>query len=166
MTVTLQNRSPSQRIFHLHHAAACADSSCSCERRTVGVQDHDPKSGKRTLRAHKHRVPASVTLNAYRSEGDQVSGLPDGVISAPEVAKAIRAKAITWSKDEAPTMPAHHAAKLAHAKRVAETAAEENARAAEDKAKAGKAAEADKEQPKDAPEAGATGDDKHHTGEG
>lgn len=127
MSVTLQNRSGRQILFHLHHDATCSEAKCFCSRRVVGVQDHDPATGQRTLRAHKRRVPDSVTLNAYRTEGDKISGLPDGVLHVPEVAAAISAKQIVCTQDVEGTPPHHVAAKVAHAKSVADKAAKENA---------------------------------------
>jgi hypothetical protein len=99
MTVTLQNRSPRQRVFHIEHAAACTEEKCFCGRALIGVQRHDAKTGRKTLTAFQRRIPDSITLNAFRSEGDSISGLPNGILQAREVSKAIRRRAIAWSTD-------------------------------------------------------------------
>lgn len=147
MTVTLQNRTGRQFIFHLEHAATCTDELCFCGRKVVGVQDR-AKTGEKTVRALKRRVPDSVTLNAVRTEGDKVSGLPDGVLHVADVSNAIRARRIVWTKDAEGAVGHHHAAKLAHAARVAAKAKTDNDRtaqraAAEDAAKASEQPEAD-----------------------
>jgi hypothetical protein len=128
VTVTLENRTARRQLFHLTHAHACADGeagTCSCKRITVGVQDHNPTTGVRTLRAHKRRLPDSITLNARLSDGSKVSGLPDKIIGDPAVAKAIKAKRIAWSKDPE-TVGARHPKELAaqHAQRTAKAAVE------------------------------------------
>ncbi len=113
MTITLQNRSGRQFVFHVEHEAACTEKQCHCTRRVVGVQDRDRATGQKTLRAHKRRVPGSVTLNAARTEGDAVSGLPEGVLQVPDVAVAVRAKVLSWRKDEDGVPPHHQAGKIA-----------------------------------------------------
>jgi len=124
MTVTLQNRSPRQRVFHLDHPGA------SFLRRVAVVREHDPKSGKKTPRAFAARIPDTLTLNAFRSEGDSISGLPDEVLRAPEIRKAIKRQAIVWSKDKGKVHPPGAQAKIAAQKAAAAQAAANQAAAA------------------------------------
>jgi hypothetical protein len=129
VTVTLENRSPRRKIFHLTHDHACSGASCSCARVVVGVQDHNPKTGVKSLRALRRRLPGSITLLARGHEGAKVSGLPETILADAEVAKAIRAKQIAWAADDeggSKKVAAHHphaAGKLA-AQAAAQAAAE------------------------------------------
>jgi hypothetical protein len=120
--ITLHNRTRQQRTFHLEHDPACAGGRCYCHTRTVGVQDHDAKTGTRTLRAVTQRVPSAITLNAKGSEGDSLSGLPQGTISVPEIAKSIKEKLIAWTNDPEGGVPHHHADKARAQKAAAEAA--------------------------------------------
>jgi hypothetical protein len=138
-TVTLENRTGRRLVFHLSHAT-CTEASCTCKRVAVGVHDHHPKSGAKTLRAFVRRLPDSITLNARRSEGYQVSGLPMAIINDPHVAKALKKKRIAFVKDE-PEVAAHDrkvADKIAAQKRAVATVKADDAKV--EKAKAADAA--------------------------
>ena len=119
-TVTLENRTGRRLTFHLSHET-CSEDSCSCQRVVVGVQDHDKVTGKKSLRALVRRLPDAITLNARRTEGSQLAGLPLAIVRDPAVAKAIRKKKIAFTKDADGTQ-AHDrtvSAKLARQKAAA-----------------------------------------------
>jgi hypothetical protein len=91
MAVTLQNRARSLVTFILPHHVACSETSCGCTRQVVGVTDIDKVSGKKTVRALKRKLAASITLMAAGHEGDTLEGLNDGVAMIPEVRAAEKA---------------------------------------------------------------------------
>jgi hypothetical protein len=76
-----------------------------CSRGIVGTRDHDPASGERAVRVHKKRISGSVTLQPKGVEGDIARGLPESVLRAPDVDRALKMwppklAAKTLSKDE------------------------------------------------------------------
>lgn len=104
-TVTLTNRLGRPQLFHLSHLTACTGATCSCLRVTVGVRDHERKTGKKSYRAFTRRVPTTITLLAAGSgDGVSISGLPHLVVTDPVIAAAIKAKTITWVADPPGTL--------------------------------------------------------------
>lgn len=76
-----------------------------CTRAVVGTRDHNPASGERSVRAHRKRISGSVTLMPKGTPGDVVRGLPESVLKAPDVERALKMwppkiAAKTLSKDE------------------------------------------------------------------
>jgi hypothetical protein len=61
---------------------------------TVQVEVHNPKTGDRSLKGVRRRLPKSITLQPKGVEGDKVEGLPNHVLKCREVIKARDAKQI------------------------------------------------------------------------
>lgn len=61
-----------------------------CTRAVVGTRDHNPESGERTVRAHRKRISGSLTLMPKGTQGDVIRGLPESVLKAPDVDRALK----------------------------------------------------------------------------
>lgn len=105
--LTIRNLTKRTVIFNLPHAFACSDTVCTCSRAKGGVQEHDPITGERKVRAVNHRLAASITLMPKGMTGpgpigpdgkpgpvvrlDEASGLLVNVARVPDV-KAAKAR--------------------------------------------------------------------------
>lgn len=119
MTVKLHNYSRRMLVLNLPHEAVCSEEKCYCSRQVVGVQQHEPVTGEKSVQAFKRRLASSLTLCAKGTDGDTVGDLPDGVLRAPDVRLAIKTGALRFNstgldahdealvkaKDKADTVP-------------------------------------------------------------
>lgn len=125
--ITLENLVRRPHVITLVHDTACDEESCNCSRTVIGVTDHDARTGKKTVRAVRKKLPTSVTLLARGSAGggDVAVGLPHGVRNLPHVKKLLgrgEVKATIETAEEGrarlgldkkkPTPPAAAAAKV------------------------------------------------------
>lgn len=102
--LTIRNLSKRTVVLNLPHASACSETVCTCSRMKVGVEEHDPVSGARTVRAVNQRLGASVTLFPKGMRGakgeplDKADGLLDTVANTPDVIGAERRGEIAVEK--------------------------------------------------------------------
>lgn len=94
MAVILRNRTKKHYVFGLPHAKVCTEAQCLCTRQKVGVQDHNPATGEKTLRAVRQRLQGSVSLNAAGTDGSETEPLPNGAARLPEVRALVLAGAL------------------------------------------------------------------------
>jgi hypothetical protein len=67
-------------------------------RTTVALAD-----GRRYPKTLARRLPRDLTLTAKGTPGSSVDGLPDAVLSCPDIANAIKRREISFSKTAATT---------------------------------------------------------------
>lgn len=134
-TVSLANQTRAILTFNLPHNLVPELAS----RGVVGVRDHNPTTGERTVQARRKWISGSVTLMPKGTSGDIVRGLPVSVLEAPDVKRALGA----WPPKVAAKVldPAEREAEAkAQAEAAANAEKESEARAAFVKAKAAKKA--------------------------
>lgn len=91
---TLENLTRTISVYNLTTAVA------PIRKEFARVQTH--KDGTATLTSKRVVFPDSITILA----GEKLSGLSDGVTSAPEIRAAIARKELRWIPDAAPATPA------------------------------------------------------------
>lgn len=69
--LTIRNLTKRTVVLNLPHAEACSETQCTCSRVKVGVEDLDPITGERKVRAVNQRLGASVTLFPKGSRGQK-----------------------------------------------------------------------------------------------
>lgn len=94
--ITIRNLTKRTVVLNLPHATACSPTECTCGKQKVGVQDHNPVTGDRVVRAVHQRIPASVTMFPKGTmDGDwpidRAYNLIDHVRRVPEVVNAVAA---------------------------------------------------------------------------
>lgn len=82
----------------LPHDLVCSEERCLCARQRVVTFDHNPQTGDRAQRPRLQRMPLAVQLFG----GHRSGALPRSALRAPDVAKALRARAIRVSDIKAP----------------------------------------------------------------
>jgi hypothetical protein len=107
--LTIENKSRRTVILNLPHDVVCTGDSCGCGRMKVGVQDHDPQTGERTLRAIRKKVPASITLTSVGTPGATLTGLPNRLIHVAELKRAVARGALVVTREAPPSPPAAEA---------------------------------------------------------
>lgn len=120
--IALQNLSRKMVVISLPHHTVCGEEHCHCTRRKVGVVDHDPKSGLKTVRALNRRLAGSITLMAKGTDGDKLAELPDGIARIPSVLRLERKGELKITRGHE-VAAAKKAADNADAKVAAEAAA-------------------------------------------
>ena len=88
-SVTLQNRKRRLRVLNLPYKVAGLQ---FCVRQLVGRVTVDPTTGVKGVKGANKRLSDSLTLLGKGQEGDTIHLLPPGVLDAPEVAAAIKAR--------------------------------------------------------------------------
>lgn len=86
-TVSLANQTRAILTFNLPHDLVPELAS----RGVVGVREHNPTTGERTVQARRKWISGSVTLMPKGTSGDIVRGLPISVLEAPDVKRALGA---------------------------------------------------------------------------
>lgn len=89
MAVQLKNKRRGVVVFNLPHEQVCTETECLCTRQKVGVQDHNPETGAKSVRGFNRRLASSITLLAAGHEGATSKPLPNGVARLPEVLAAV-----------------------------------------------------------------------------
>ncbi len=147
-TVSLANQTKTIQVFNLPSVLVPEMSTLG----SVGTTEHSTAlartkgrkvrggDGERRVRLHRKRISGSVTLMPKGQPGDIVHDLPESVLAAPDVARALGAfppkiAAKTFDKEEREKRRADAAAKADAAKAEAEKTTDLLRERAETKAK-------------------------------
>lgn len=92
--VQIENVSQHPVTIVLTHDHACSDEKCFCQPRHLATVDHNPLTGERGERVRKVALADSIQLFAKGRPGSVSKPLPPHIERVPDVARALRAKAI------------------------------------------------------------------------